>query len=208
MTISEVQAGNARQRILDAAHPIMACKGFSAVGLNEVLSAADAPKGSFYHYFSSKDVFGQALLEAYFDESMNDLEDVLQRQDLSVGDRLMNYWRRWADSQVGTDPHEKCLVVKIGAEVSDLSEAMRQALSRGTSRIIDRLAAAISAGVSEGSIAVDQEPQEIACTLYQTWLGASVMAKIRCSSAPFENAAAVTHRMLRPKSRGKQRRRA
>jgi len=42
----------------------MAGKGFSVVGLNEVLKSAGVPKGSFYHYFSSKDAFGEALLAA------------------------------------------------------------------------------------------------------------------------------------------------
>lgn len=202
MAIAITQTVHARQRILDAAQPIMASRGFSAVGINEVLTAASIPKGSFYHYFRSKDMFGQALLEAYFNESMDGLEDVLQRQDLSVGDRLMNYWQRWADSQLRGDPGEKCLVVKLGAEVADLSEAMRQSLTLGTSRIVDRLAAAIGEGISEGSIAIDQEPRDVAQALYQSWLGASVMAKITCSSMPFDNAAAVAHRMLNPKSRG------
>ncbi len=102
----------------------MANKGFSAVGLNEVLRAAGVPKGSFYHYFSSKDAFGQALLEAYFDESLDELENVLQQQDLSMGDRLMHYWQHWADSQMDADPNGKCLVVKLGAEVPDERAAL------------------------------------------------------------------------------------
>lgn len=205
MTTPATQTDNTRQKILDAAQPIMASRGFSAVGINEVLSAASVPKGSFYHYFRSKDAFGQALLEAYFDESMDGLENVLQRQDVSVGDRLMNYWQRWADRQLGSNPEEKCLVVKLGAEVADLSEAMRQSLALGTGRIVERLAAAIEEGVGEGSIAIDQEPKEVAQALYQTWLGASVMAKITCSGMPFANAASVAHRMLNPQSCGRPR---
>ena len=65
MTTPATQTDNTRQKILDAAQPIMASRGFSAVGINEVLSAASVPKGSFYHYFRSKDAFGQALLEAF-----------------------------------------------------------------------------------------------------------------------------------------------
>ncbi len=37
-----------RQSILENGQRIMAGKGFSAVGLNEVLAAAQVPKGSFY----------------------------------------------------------------------------------------------------------------------------------------------------------------
>jgi TetR/AcrR family transcriptional regulator, transcriptional repressor for nem operon len=201
MTTAEFQTASARQRILDAAKPIMASRGFSAVGLNEVLSAAGVPKGSFYHHFVSKDVFGQALLQAYFDKSLEELEDVLNRQGASVGNQLMNYWQRWVDNQMGSDPYRKCLVVKLGAEVSDLSEAMRQVLNRGTDAIIDRLAVAINEGVSDGSLSVGHDPAEVARTLYQTWLGASVMAKISGSRSSFENAASVARRMLQPRLR-------
>ena len=38
---------DARQSILENGQRIMAGKGFSAVGLNEVLAAAQVPKGSF-----------------------------------------------------------------------------------------------------------------------------------------------------------------
>ena len=40
-----------RQHILETGQRIVACKGFSSVGLNELLQAAEVPKGSFYHYF-------------------------------------------------------------------------------------------------------------------------------------------------------------
>lgn len=39
--------GDTRRSILDAAQRIMAHKGFAAVGINEVLSEAGVPKGSF-----------------------------------------------------------------------------------------------------------------------------------------------------------------
>ncbi len=55
-----------RQHLLDTGHRIMAVKGFTGVGLNEILQAASVPKGSFYHYFKSKEQFWQSLLEDYF----------------------------------------------------------------------------------------------------------------------------------------------
>ena len=46
-----------RQHILDTGRSIILGKGFSAVGLNEILATAQVPKGSFYHYFKSKETF-------------------------------------------------------------------------------------------------------------------------------------------------------
>ena len=86
--------------------------------------------------------------------------------------------------------------MKLGAEVSDLSEAMRAALEQGTSGIARRLEAAIEAGVAEGSLTIDGDPGDTAQGLYQLWLGASVMAKIVRSPQPFESAITATRQIL------------
>ena len=40
-------------------------KGFATAGLDEILGRVGVPKGSFYHYFASKEAFGLALIERY-----------------------------------------------------------------------------------------------------------------------------------------------
>ena len=185
-----------RQGILDTAHRIVGAKGFSGVGLNEILAEAGVPKGSFYHYFGSKEAFGEALLADYFEEYLADIDATLAEPGLTHADRLMNYWRKWQATQGSIDYQRKCLAVKLAAEVSDLSEPMRLALKSGTTGIIDRVAGAIEAGVAEGSLTVDSEPRATAETLYHLWLGASLMAKIERTNAPFDAAMRTTRRIL------------
>ncbi|MRV76687.1 TetR family transcriptional regulator [Duganella sp. FT92W] len=188
---SDVRAG-----ILANGQRIMAAKGFSAVGLNEILAASGVPKGSFYHYFGSKDAFGEALLDTYFDDYLADMDATLNAPGLSMAQRLMNYWKNWQDSQSFGECQGKCLAVKMGAEVADLSEAMRRALRRGTAGITDRLTQAIEAGVAEGSLSVNGTPRGVAESLYQLWLGASVMVKIARDITPFETAMTTTRQIL------------
>ena len=108
-----------RQHILTTAQSIIGGKGFSAVGLNEILHASSVPKGSFYHYFGSKEAFGEALLENYFTDYLAALDAVLARSDVSAGERLMAYFEHWLETQATCDPKGKCLAVKLAAEVSD-----------------------------------------------------------------------------------------
>ena len=185
-----------RQSILATAQGIMSAKGFSAVGLNEILVAAGVPKGSFYHYFGSKNAFGDALLKAYFEGYLADLEAILATPGLTHAERLAAYWDRWRDTQGGLECQGKCLAVKLAAEVSDLSEAMRLTLRDGTEAVIDRLSRSIGAGVAEGSLSIGSTPRETAESLYHSWLGASLMAKIVQTTAPFDSAMAVTRRLL------------
>jgi TetR/AcrR family transcriptional repressor of nem operon len=185
-----------RQSILENGQRIMAGKGFSAVGLNEVLAAAQVPKGSFYHYFSSKEAFGEAMLEGYFEGYLAELDAALCSPGSTMAQRLMAYWQYWQETQSFSNCQGKCLAVKLGAEVVDLSEAMRLALKRGTTGITTRLRAAIEAGVAEGSLSVDGDPDSVAQSLYQLWVGASVLAKIARNTHPFKAATMATCHML------------
>jgi TetR/AcrR family transcriptional repressor of nem operon len=189
-------SSDVRDNILAVGQRIMSGKGFSAVGLNEILTEAKVPKGSFYHYFGSKDAFGEALLESYFEDYLADIDRILGQPGLPMAARLLQYFDAWRANQSFLDCQGKCLAVKLAAEVADLSEAMRAVLKRGTAGIIGKLAAGIEAGVADGSLAVDDTPKRMAESLYQLWLGASVMVKIVRSAEPFDAAMGVTRQML------------
>ncbi|MDB5846986.1 MAG: TetR family transcriptional regulator [Rhodoferax sp.] len=190
------ESNDTRDNILAVGQRIMAGKGFSAVGLNEILLSSGVPKGSFYHYFNSKEAFGEALLAKYFEDYWADIDATLDEPGLTVAQRLMNYWQNWQESQSFLDCQGKCLAVKLGAEVADLSEPMRLAMLQGTAGIISRLATGIEAGVAEGSLSVDGDADGAAQSLYQLWLGASVMVKIVRGPEPFEAALATTRQIL------------
>ncbi len=185
-----------RGSILQTGRRIMASKGFSAVGLNEILAGAGVPKGSFYHYFGSKDAFGEAMLTVYFEEYLADLDEILRRPGMTMAQRLMAYLQQWQETQSFFDCQGKCLAVKLGAEVADLSEAMRAVLKHGTSGITQRLKHAIESGAAEGSLSIVGEPAGVAQSLYQLWLGASVMVKIVRNTKPFESAMMTTRQIL------------
>ncbi|WNL47164.1 TetR/AcrR family transcriptional regulator [Dyella sp. BiH032] len=184
-----------RQHILDVARPLLLRKGFTAVGLAEVLAAARVPKGSFYHYFGSKEAFGQAVLQGYFDDYLA-RTDVLLAQRGTAARRLLAYFNDWLESQTGDDAQSRCLAVKLGAEVCDLSESMRAALERGTGGVIARLARCIEEGRADGSLAPPPDAHAAAAMLYQSWLGASLLAKISRHRAPLDTAMAGTRQLL------------
>lgn len=196
-TATQLHSNDVREHILSTGQRIMAGKGFSAVGLNEILTDAGVPKGSFYHYFTSKEAFGVAMLKRYFDEYLSELDATLNQPGLNMAQRLMNYWQQWQESQSFFECQGKCLAVKLGAEVADLSDAMRLTLMSGTSGIISRLAQALESGVAEGSLHIDEEPATVAENLYQLWLGASVMVKIVRNTDPFKSAMQMTRQVIR-----------
>ena len=185
-----------RQHILDTGRTIILGKGFSAVGLNEILATAQVPKGSFYHYFKSKETFGEAMVESYVTDYLTQVDEMLKADGSPAAQRLMRYWRSWMTTDSSQGAECNCLVVKLSGEVSDMSEAMRVALLHGTNLIIDRLAQCLTEGVVDGSLDAQPDAHQTAVTLYELWLGAALLGKLRRNHSALDAAMTATLRLL------------
>ncbi len=166
-----------RQHILDVGYQLVVYRGFTSVGLAQILSTAKVPKGSFYHYFKSKEQFGEALIKDYFNHYLTRIDTLFRDESRTAYERLLTYFTRWQETENGTCNANRCLVVKLSAEVSDLSEPMRLALADGASKIIAAMAEVIEQGIQDGSIDVENS-QECAMDIYHMWIGASVLHKL------------------------------
>lgn len=193
----KAQYTDVRQHILDQGKAIITRKGFAGVGLNEILTAADVPKGSFYHYFKSKELFGEAMLADYVQRYLAEMDVVLDQPGQSAAQSLMDYWASWtSESLDGSGCDCRCLVVKLSSEVADMSEPMRMTLLDGTNRIIARLALAIGQGRVDDSLPTVADPAQMAANLYQLWLGAAMLTKLRRDDSALKSAWQATLTML------------
>src|SRR6187401_1304451 len=122
-----------KERILDAAEEIMLQKSFHSVGLNEILSAVKVPKGSFYHYFQSKEQFGVELLKHYVAETSAYKRRVLLTDELAANplERLMALFDMNIARLFESGCQCSCLVVKLSSEVATFSDDMRVVLADG-----------------------------------------------------------------------------
>lgn len=184
-----------RQHILEVGYQLVINKGFTAVGLSELLRAADVPKGSFYHYFASKEQFGEALIGEYFSNYMKRVDTLFFDPNLDSRNKVLRYFSRWLETENGVCNANKCLVVKLSAEVADLSEPMRMTLAKGTERIVTQLSQQIAKGMQEGSIRT-KSADALARQLYQQWLGASLLNKLAQDCSNLEHCLEVTETLL------------
>lgn len=190
------KSGDTRQQILDTAKDIILGNGFAAVGLNEILSTAGVPKGSFYHYFKSKEQFGDALLEDYFDGYLQMLEHMLKDDGSTNSSRLLKFFQSWLDTQSSDATTDKCLVVKLSAEVTDLSEAMRITLKNGTDRVIARLTNCVQEGIRQGEFPANLDAITVTAEIYYMWVGATLLTKVGRTRAALECAMNATKARL------------
>ena len=191
----KTKTNDTRQHILDIGYQLVVTKGFTNVGLSEILKTAAVPKGSFYHYFKSKEQFGEALIHHYFEQYLEHVSAILEQGTGTGFDRVTDYFSRWLIIDNGTCNVNKCVVVKLSAEVSDLSEPMREALKKGAYSIVNLIALCIDDGIKDGSITV-KDSQLTAQTLYQLWLGASLFYKLSQDVTVLQQALITTKTQL------------
>jgi len=190
------KSNDTKQHILDVGYELIASKGFTSVGLSELLKTAEVPKGSFYHYFKSKEQFGEALLHDYFNQYQQKLANLFASSEESEYQKLMRYWHYWMEQNSSQCETGKCLVVKLAGEVSDLSEPMRLALHKGTNEVITTLATHIEQGIQSGELRVSNSRQTSEL-LYNLWIGASLVNKIRLDDISLKQAYAATEQILK-----------
>lgn len=197
-----------RLHILNSSFQLVLHKGFVGVGLQEILKNCDVPKGSFYYYFASKEAFGCALLQQYLADYKVKIDQLIQQEQRSANASLMALWQAWIDnsshieSDVGHHSDEgwaeNCLIVKLAAEVSDLSEDMRQILNFGVRKLTERISGLIQAGQQDGSIPPHINAEKMAQTMYQLWLGAALLARLAQDKQPLYLALETTQQLLQP----------
>ena len=115
-----------------------------------------------------------------------------------------SYWSYWNVTQCGiaadgcSEPKAgaKCLIVKLSAEVADISETMRLTLRNGTDRVVQRIAQCLEEARVDGSVPPTLVADATALTLYELWLGASLLAKLRRDGSPFDHALRSTELLL------------
>ena len=185
-----------REHILATGEQLCMHRGFTGMGLSELLKTAEVPKGSFYHYFRSKEAFGVAMLERHYADYHCRLKALFEAGEGNYRDRLLTYYQHTLNQFCQQGTISGCLTVKLSAEVCDLSEVMRTEMNQGASQIIVLLTHALEEGRKENSLTFQGDAHTQAEVLYSLWLGANLQAKISRSATPLESALAHAKTMI------------
>ena len=168
-----------REHLLATGEQLCMHRGFTGMGLSELLKTAEVPKGSFYHYFRSKEAFGVAMLERHYVGYHQRLAHHFAHGSGNYRDRLIAYFQETLNQFSQKGIISGCLTVKLSAEVCDLSEDMRSAMDRGASRVIALLAEALENGRRSRCLAFEGDALTQGQVLYALWLGANLQGMRR-----------------------------
>lgn len=194
----QTQPGAPRARLLRHGVATLTEKGFSAVGIDEILAAAEVPKGSFYHYFESKEDFGLALLESYDHHFVVKLDRWFSEEGLSPLNRLQAFI---ADARAGMerlDFRRGCLVGNLGQEMGVLPDSFRPGLVKVLQRWEERTANCLRAAQSAGEVPEGVDCDQMSRFFWIGWEGAVMRAKLERSPVALDVFAEGFVKMLTP----------
>lgn len=179
-----------KERILDAAEELMWRKSFHSVGLNEILTAVGVPKGSFYHYFESKEHFGVELLKHYIKDATLVKSEALTNRNVESdpSERLLVFLEGSINSFLANRGKCPCLVLKLASEVTSFSEPMREVLAGGIETWLAIVAGVFDEAKALGTIPRDLDSKNTAGLMRDLWAGAIQRSTVSNSVQPMEAA--------------------
>lgn len=83
--------------LMNAAEKLFLSKGFVSTTVSEIVLSADVAKGTFYHYFQSKNDIMEALRTRYMDWYLGHIQTALDSQT-SACEKL----KAWCENSVNT----------------------------------------------------------------------------------------------------------
>lgn len=173
-----------RERILEAGTELIHLHGFQGTGLKAILDAANVPKGSFYHYFKSKEDFGIAVIEYY--------EQIIARARFPLGqdpsltaiqcfEKLFELSRKF---NAETNYSRGCLIANLSQEMSALSPPIRERLQESHRKIVKTFADIVRSGQEKGEISTAFTAEEAAVFILTCRNGALTSMKATGSEEP------------------------
>ena len=173
-----------REALIRCGVGVLTEQGFMATGIDGILKKVGVPKGSFYHYFSSKEVYGLAVLDSYAGYFARRLDRWLLDETLSPLERLAGFVQHSKVSMARYGYRRGCLVGNMGQEVTVLPEGFRDALETIFLDWQRRLSACFDAAKRAGELPSSANCAELAAYFWIGWEGAVLRARLVQNDSP------------------------
>lgn len=161
---------NHRNKILNAGLAVFHEQGFHGCGIQDIVTYAGVPKGSFYNHFKSKDALGLEILKMYW-EANAEKRAILHNEKVPAIERIEKYLE-------ATGYHEHgCLIGNFSSELAG-AEAFRSSLDELYQYWIKDVAACIKVGQQDGSISKEDNPENMAEFIIASLEGAILKTKV------------------------------
>lgn len=171
-----------RKSLIKAGLSLFSQKGFHAVGINEIVKLSGIPKGSFYNYFASKEVFVSEVLKT---AALLNRKKVNQTDGSDDEVRLII--RLLAEAIARSEPgqaHSGLLFANNAGTLSQTSDALRNSLNVYIEQSLATVRMLLTSAQEKGSIRTDLSVEQITSFFWDAWQGAVLRAQVEQSAQP------------------------
>ncbi|MBI4998988.1 MAG: TetR/AcrR family transcriptional regulator [Rhodocyclales bacterium] len=153
-----------RSRILAVAREMFHGRSYADVGIQEICAGAKVQKGSFYHFFPSKQELAMAVIDDMAEDWAHGFVAEAFDQNLPPVERLdymidaAYYWQKAAKDIEGRMPG--CLFGNLALEISTRDDVMRAKLNAVFEKAKDKFRLTLEEAVAAGTMA----PMNTECT--------------------------------------------
>jgi len=176
-----------KAEIIAAGTELIALQGYNATGIDAVLKKVGVPKGSFYHYFGSKEEFGLAVIAHFALHYDLKLQAFLRNEDFSPLSRIRNYLENGQAHLCQHRFSKGCLIGNLGQELADQNERFRARLDGIFQGWKQQFAACLREAQQAGELSSDLAPAVLAGFILSGWEGAILRAKVMKSPQPLQD---------------------
>ncbi|MBI5657883.1 MAG: TetR family transcriptional regulator C-terminal domain-containing protein [Geobacter sp.] len=175
-----------RTEIVRIGTDLISRQGYNATGIEAILKEAGIPKGSFYHYFRSKEDFGLAVIDHFAERFAQRLETFLQDEEVTPLNRIRNFLESGLARVSQNSCTRGCLIGNLGQEMADLNERFRERLDQVFAMWRSRFASCLRDAQKRGELG-EMDPEAMACFILSGWEGAILRAKVMKSPQPMRD---------------------
>lgn len=175
-----------RDHLIDIGVELMHRHGYNATGLNEILKTAAVTKGSFYHYFGSKEDFAAAALGRYTARAADRSAAVLSDSGVRPLKRLKRYFVEMMKTYGQTGAIPGCMIGRFSLEMATANPPLRKQISTSFANWQRKIAVVIQQAIEQDELSPDTDPESLAGFLLNSWEGALLRSQAEQSDAPLE----------------------
>lgn len=166
-------------------------QGYNGTGLKQILDAVQIPKGSFYHYFDSKEAYAAQVVELYIDRLLEAFDNYLKYATDDPLDIIKRIYHWMVLEFQRKQCKEGCLLGNLAAEVGSSSDLCQQAMLSAYAQWQQRFVPLISAAQEAGHVRKDVPAELLAETFWNAWEGSILRMKITGDTNTIEQTLSV-----------------
>ena len=163
-----------REMLLLSAGKLFQDVGYVQASIYRIASAVNAPKGTFYNYFRSKEDLASRLIDRQF-EALH--ESLSRSTGHSASHQLKKHCSFLAIEPPIVEVAPLQLLATLAAEAPAIPVALTRRIARGTDIWITHVSDLISLAQVESGTPTSQDPKKLASMLVTCWYGAIVRRK-------------------------------